>query len=597
MITQNDMHIFSYKDESPTNTVNKIKDILKKYNVETTETWYETNVPNCHIVVISANGTSFMTTGKGLTKELALASGYGEFMERFQLGFIGRKDVQKDGNYSYNDVQSELIPANQLLQQNPKWYSAFSDRLYIYTGKRYSPDELVMQYADQDKNVICTPYYCITADSKAYLPVALRKAVYTASGCASGNTPEEAIVHAISEIMERYSLVRISAEKITPPDIPEHVLKQFHYAYSIITYLRQHDYKVVVKDCSLGNKYPVISICIINKKNGRYHTHYGADPVLEIAIERALVEPFQGRNIHDVTKHIDFASRPDSRLDVKNLQTEIVWGAAEKPYFFFTGEPTFQYNENMGLSGSNNRELFNECIKYFKDMGYDVLVRDGSCLSFPTYQVVIPGYSEVACHRLDPDYQESKDLPKVANILKDLSAASFDDMLLVAQYIGKTSESFSKLTGLHLNIDNSEDNYLKYSSIAYLDYSLMQFSTAAHIIDILLNFSKKEHEDYLICLKRYLTLIDQGCAPAAIKDILLYFHQPQTVEKLYFYIDSSKNPFDDFILHCDMNCTENCLVYNHCCKEYVSNLVNLINQKTKLLDFDKFADKIRSLVN
>ena len=231
MISQKDMHIFSYKDESPSNTVNRIKSILKQYNVRTTEKWYESNVPNCHIVSVSADGTSFRTTGKGLTPELALASGYGEFMERFQLGFIGRQDVQKDGAGFSSDTQCELVPANELLSRNRRWYEMLSDRLFSYIGKRYSAEELVMQYADEDGNVLCTPFYCITTDTKEYLPVALRKAAYTASGCASGNTPEAAIVHAISEIMERYCLIKASAENITPPDIPDEVLKEFKYVY------------------------------------------------------------------------------------------------------------------------------------------------------------------------------------------------------------------------------------------------------------------------------------------------------------------------------------------------------------------------------
>lgn len=594
---EKDLHIFSYKDESPLNTVRKIKDILGKYDVKVTESWWDAGVPNCYIVMVSVDGTSFRTTGKGLTRELALASGYGELMERFQLGHIGRKDVQKDGNFSTNDVQSEVVSARSLLERNGKWYEIFSDRLQTYVGKKYSSEDILMQYADADGNVVCTPYYSITTDSKEYLPTALRKAVYTASGCASGNTAEEAIVHAISEIIERYSLVKIASENITPPDVPEEVLKQFKCAYSIISYIREHGYKVVVKDCSLGNKYPVISVCYINRKNGRYHTHYGADPVLEIAIERALIEPFQGRSIEHITKHTDFALKTEKRLDVKNLEKEVVWGAAEKPYFFFTGEPTYEYNDKVGLEGRNNKELLKECVSYFKKMGYDIIVRDGSCLGFPTYQVIIPGYSEVACHRMAPDYKDDRIGIVAAKALKDLSRASFDELVMTLMYMGEKNEAFSKLSGLHLKIEKNEENYLKYSALAYINYSLMRYSETIKYIDILLSFGYSRDEDYLICLKRYFTISEQKDAPKDIRKILEYFHSQETVEKLFSYLNSNGNPFNDFVVHCDNKCSEECCLYKYCCKKYVSSLIRLINEKTKELDYGEFSEGIRRLMN
>ena len=596
MISQKDMHIFSYKDESPLNTVNRIKSILKQHNVNTTENWYESNVPNCHIVTVSADGTSFRTTGKGLTPELALASGYGEFIERFQLGYIGRQDVQKDGSGFSSDTQSELLPAKQLLEHNKKWYEKLSDRLCSYIGKRYSAEELVMQYADENGNVLCTPFYSVTTDTKEYLPVGLRRAAYTASGCASGNTPEEAIVHAISEIMERYSLIKATAENITPPDIPDDVLKQFKYVYSIITYLREHNYKVIVKDCSFGSIFPVICVVFINQRNGRYHTHYGADPILEIAIERALVEPFQGRTIENFTQH-DFLPSSKNGIDVNVLQKEITWGAAEKPYFFFTGEASYEYNANMGIPGCNNRQLFNMCVQYFKDMGYDILIRDCSCLSFPTYQVIIPGYSEVACHRISPEYEDKKAKQLVAKAMKNLSSASFDDLINVMQYLGKTSDSFSKIAGLHLKIEDSDEKFLFYSAAAHLHYTMMQYATTARIVDLLLNYDKKEHEDYLICIKRYLTMIDQENPPSDIKSILMYFHRPETVDKMFSYVDNDQNPFDDFIVHCNLHCSEDCYLYKYCCRDYITSLIQLINDKTNEMDFNDSMEKIRTLID
>ena len=77
-----------YKDDSPINTVNRIKGILKEYGIETIECWNDSGVPYCHSLRVSVFGTDFGVNGKGVTEELALASGYGELMERLQLGRI-----------------------------------------------------------------------------------------------------------------------------------------------------------------------------------------------------------------------------------------------------------------------------------------------------------------------------------------------------------------------------------------------------------------------------------------------------------------------------------------------------------------------------
>ena len=87
----------TFKDDSPLDTVKKIKGILKSYGIETEEKWMDSGVPYCYSLRVSVYGTVFGTNGKGVTKELALASGYGELMERLQLGRILKSDQQKDG--------------------------------------------------------------------------------------------------------------------------------------------------------------------------------------------------------------------------------------------------------------------------------------------------------------------------------------------------------------------------------------------------------------------------------------------------------------------------------------------------------------------
>ena len=239
------------KDAKPIDTVNKIKTILKKNNIETEELWLETGVPYCFSLRVSVKDTTFGTNGKGLTKEFALASAYGELMERLQLGFIGTLELQKDTNGAIDEHVDDKISAKELYEKNKAWYDLFSSRLKHFTNEEIKSEQLLMQYADKEGFISATEYYCINKKTKEYLPTKLQKSIYTSNGCASGNTTEEAIVQAISEIVERHNETHIVLNNITPPDVPEDEIKKCETSYRIISFLRANDFKVTVKDCSL----------------------------------------------------------------------------------------------------------------------------------------------------------------------------------------------------------------------------------------------------------------------------------------------------------------------------------------------------------
>lgn len=161
-------------------------------------------------------------------------------------------------------------------------------------------EQIVKRNADASGDVPCSRVFCLTAGTEEYFPNAMRGKVYTTNGCAARNTPEDAIVQAISEIIERNYMMRLILENITLPYLPEHILQQCETAYNIISYIRSQGYRVLVKDCSMWDKFPVVCVCIIDPKNGRYHTHLGAYPVFRVALERSPTETFQGYDIRNV---------------------------------------------------------------------------------------------------------------------------------------------------------------------------------------------------------------------------------------------------------------------------------------------------------
>lgn len=594
-----------FKDERPLKTVEKIKGILKEHGIETEERWMESGVPYCYSIRITVSGTTFGTNGKGLTKEFALASGYGELMERLQLGYVGSQDVQKDGNYSVNDSQDEAVSAEALLQENRSWYEAFSRSTLAYTGNQVRPEEILMRFADAQGKVQATPFYNLTKGVKAYIPTQLRKRIYTTNGCAAGNTMEEAIVQGISEVVERHHQMKILTERITVPDVPEDVLKKYEVAYRIIAFVRSKGFRVVIKDCSLGTGFPVICACFVDGKSGKYHTHFGAYPIFEIALERALTETFQGRNIDGFAVYDDFLYRKSDVYSLNVIESELVKGRAEKLPEFFLGQPDYEWKEDLGFAGKNNRELMGECLKFFGERGYDVLIRNASCLGFPACQILVPGYSEVFVHRMSKKDDNQRYAAFARKTLRNPSAAGMEDMLGLMMHLNQMSkvagdivEAHGFLSGAQLSAmpDRKREGCLMAASLGYVYYALGKYAEAVKCVNNMLPLSDQKDAEYLICVKRYLSLLLSRYDKDRIRQILDYFHSEESVSKLWRCIESGGNPMEEYTLHCDMSCGEDCLLHAACCQKRVNEMAAKINSRTKELDFEAFGQSLEQLL-
>lgn len=594
-----------FKDERPVKTVEKIKGILKEYGIVTEELWYDSGVPYCFSIRVNVIGTTFGVNGKGLTKEFALASGYGELMERLQLGYVGSKEVQKDGIYSMNDAQDEGLPAKELFEKNANWYKALAEELYRYTEVREEPETLLMQYADEEGMVLATPYYNCVKKCKEYFPAALRKRVYTANGCAAGNTMEEAVVQGISEIVERHHQLRIVSESLSLPDVPEYFLKQYKTAYEIISHVRSMGFKVAIKDCSLGTQFPVVCAVFIDGRTGRYHTHFGAYPIFEIALERALTETLQGYNINHVAKFENFTYSKSEVTSIRSLANELTQGTWEKSADFFVGKPQYAFHEDVGFTGKNNNELFKQCIAFFADQGYDVLVRSCSCLGFPTYQILVPGYSEVFAYRLSKKIDDNRYFAYAIKTLRDPSKAGVEDMMGFLKHIAQTKKMTKNISNVHtfaaqsklsVKMNIKEDQRLRCASLAYVYHAFGNRAEIVKMVQNMIDLTDNGNVEYLICIKRYFSMLENGVSDEQARNVIRYFHREETVRKFLNHMDHGTNPFEEYVLHCDMQCKETCLLYGKCCQKRADELCALIAQKTSELDFEDFVNEIQNLL-
>ena len=395
-----------YKEKNPKDTVKFLKNQLKNLGLEVEEEWLEESYVGTFSLRVNFKGTTIGTNGKGCTRDYALASAYAELFERFQNGILSNTmtSPQKSEKYSFKFEPAEkLLSSFEIMNSN----SPFSK----YYCKQHNLDKLTtkekaeqfrklnrlefIQY-DEDDKYTCVPFYNVRENKVVYIPTTPIRKMYGSNGMSAGNTPEEALVRAISEIMERVVQKRILNEKISLPTIPENEIKKYPNIYEM--YLKTKElkgYRSYLKDCSLGGKYPVAGLIMVNEDTGEYGIKLGCHPDFGIAMERAFTEATQGNDITDYTNRsvLDFF---DTNVDnPDNVMNSFKTGHAQYPFEVFDDTPTFKYTPVKNIEKLSQSELLKVWVQDILNDGYDILVRDVSNLDFPSYHVIIPGLSEL----------------------------------------------------------------------------------------------------------------------------------------------------------------------------------------------------------
>lgn len=395
-----------YKEKKPEETVEFLKNKLKSLDLEVEEEWLDESYVGTFSLRVNFKGTTIGTNGKGCTREYALASAYAELFERFQNGILSNTMTlpRKSEEYSFKFEPSErVLTSFEIMQANTpfsKYYCEQHSLNNLTTEKQAEQfrklNRLEFIQFNEDDKYTCVPFYDVRGNKVVYIPTTPIRKMYGSNGMSAGNTPEEALVQAFSEIMERVVQKRILEEKISLPNIPEEEIKKYPNIYEM--YLKTKElkgYRSYLKDCSLGGKYPVAGLIMVNEDTGEYGIKLGCHPDFGIAMERAFTEATQGNDITDYTNRsvLDFFNSNVDNPD--NVMNSFKTGHAQYPYEIFNDNPTFEYTMVKNIDKLSQRELLQNWVQDILDDGYDILVRDVSNLGFPSYHVIIPGLSEL----------------------------------------------------------------------------------------------------------------------------------------------------------------------------------------------------------
>lgn len=388
-----------YKAFPPEITVTKIRSLLQEIGIFVREDIY-TASNNLFTVRISiANerlkDLNIGTNGKGTTYLYALASGYAEFMERLQnkILFKGIKSALKANtnrlsNHSVykdalvnNDVQLEYLydpreresSIDDEISQNVYFYK----RLFPFL-KNETDIRLFLSNTLGFESFITVPFYSLSSNNEIFLPLEVIWSSCGSNGMASGNTKEEAIIQGFCEIFERYAGYEIYRKNLTPPNIP---LAEFegYPVYKILQDLiNSNNYKLYIKDCSLGIGLPVLGVLVIDEQNGKYNFNLGSALDSGVALERCLTELYQssnGMSWYDI-RYEQYSDNDEISEEYAfiNGSKLFVDGSGYWPKSLFSATPSYRFNRlTDGLNNSDEDDL--TFIKNkVGELGFDIYI-------------------------------------------------------------------------------------------------------------------------------------------------------------------------------------------------------------------------------
>ena len=348
------------------------------------------------------------TNGKGSSKLAALASAYGEFIERFATQYFF-------ADYYWNTPKSPCHDLKWMHHPEEKWVEvsdAFPHSILSRSLERfYVQDEEVSFSMLLDRNmgnkgVCCVPYTRERDGKEIFIPQNIIGNLYVSNGMSCGNSEEEAKVQALSEILERGIKNRIISEGITLPTIGHEFLKRFPQVIAGIEALEKDSFKVLVKDASLGGKYPVVNITLLNKEDAGVFCAFGAHPIFEVALERTLTELLQGRDLNQLSNFKIPSSDLEEVATAANLEEHFIDSAGVVSWKFLSTDFDYPFvpwgldTEELGIS--EQWDFLKELVQ--KDQ-YEIYCSKCSYLGEEVHRVIVPGLSEI--YPLDDLYQNN----------------------------------------------------------------------------------------------------------------------------------------------------------------------------------------------
>lgn len=384
------------KDSSLEDTIANMSKIIEEIGIKIEIASWRNPVPNVWSVhVRDADSPMCYTNGKGSSKDAALCSALGEYLERIS------------NNYFYNDfyLGEEISKGNFVHYPDEKWFLSQNNEIPAEildenTLKIYNPDgELKANHlvdtnsGNKDRGICAIPFERQSDGKKVYFPVNLVGNLFVSNGMSAGNSKYETRVQCLSEIFERAVKNKIIKEELTLPDVPQEVLTQFPNILEGINKLEETGFPVLVKDASLGGRFPVMCVTLMNPRTGGVFASFGAHPKFEVALERSLTELLQGRSFEGLNDVPPPTFNTYAVQEHNNIVDHFIDSTGVVSWRFFKSSSDYVF-KHWNHSG-NTEDEYNYLMDIFKEMEKEVYIADYTDLGAAACRILVPGYSEI----------------------------------------------------------------------------------------------------------------------------------------------------------------------------------------------------------
>lgn len=385
------------KDLPLEQTIADMTGILADLGVKIEIASWRNIVPNVWSLHIrDAASPMCFTNGKGATKESALCSALGEYIERASCNFF------------YNDQYfgEEICNSKFVHYPNEKWFKAGPDDalpdglLDARCLEIYNPDQELRASHLIDTNSglvergICALPYVRQSDQKTvYFPSNLIENLFVSNGMSAGNTVFEAQVQCLSEIFERAVKRKIIEQEIVLPDVPKDILEKYPHILAGINELEDKGFPVLIKDASLGGIFPVMCVTLMNPKAGGVFASFGAHPNFEVALERSLTELLQGRSFEGLNDVPPPTFNSLAVSEPNNFVEHFIDSTGLVSWKFFSDKHDYDFCE-WDFSGTNEQEN-TTLMNILSSMGKEVYVATYDDFGATACRILVPDYSEI----------------------------------------------------------------------------------------------------------------------------------------------------------------------------------------------------------
>lgn len=439
------------KDRDLESSIDSMLVKLKALGIQIEEASWLNPVPNVYSVHIRDSTCPLMfTNGKGASHKACLASALGEYFERlscnyFFADFYLGEEFSKDDFVHYPDerwfpINGETMPEGLLNRDLWRYYDP---------EKQLTPGQLFDTNSGTGERGICAvPYHRQKDGQLTWFPVNIIGNIYVSNGMSAGNTANEARVQALSEVFERYVKNRIIADGLCLPEVPREAINRFPAIVAAIDELQQHGYHLRIADASLGGKYPVMNVTLINPKNGSVFASFGAHPCFEVALERTLTELLQGRGLDQLDGFQQPSFDLEEVADHHNLESHFIDSSGLIAYDFFRKTPDFEFVD--WDHDASTYDEFDYLCELIHNIGFDIYIADYEHLDVYSCRIIVPGMSDIypiddlvwnnnnegALFRRDILQLKQLDQDRWRDIFNRLEQAGYNDFQRVAEFIG-----------------------------------------------------------------------------------------------------------------------------------------------------------------